>query len=129
MQNDSPETMEMVDRAEGSSRKRPRLDDSDATGKPEDPIVMAEVLPIVKDELYYRADGDSVIRVENVLFKVCVPFDLCTLSYVQRNFLTGTSLFVGKGLVDIRQYVQHATRGLRLCTLLRRESAYIVRRS
>ena len=59
---------------EGLSRKRPRLDgmtpDGDDAPQAEDPTLMVQDAIIVRDEEYYRMDGDCVILVGGVFFKV-----------------------------------------------------------
>ncbi len=56
---------------EGLPRKRPRLDgDGNDASQAEDPNPMVQDAIIVRDEEYYRMDGDCVILVGSVLFKV-----------------------------------------------------------
>lgn len=97
---------------EALSRKRPRLDDaaSDSGDAPEveDPNTMVQDAPIVRDEEYYRMDGDCVIQVGGVMFKVC-HFASSSLN-CKVDFLPGASLLAGERLVRVCQYVQHASR-------------------
>ncbi|KAF9481109.1 hypothetical protein BDN70DRAFT_804032 [Pholiota conissans] len=60
---------------EGPPRKRPRndtneSDEPDTKGADAAVPEIEDITPPTRDETYYRADGDCVIRVEDVLFKV-----------------------------------------------------------
>lgn len=57
-----------MDTMEHTRRKRPRNEADNSSDPTDTPDVQRG--PISRDETYYRADGDYIIRVGDVLFKV-----------------------------------------------------------